>query len=79
MRRWMKLLMRGAVNYGANNWTLALSAPDLAERAAVKERYRESFIRHAMQWLAGDRDEDHAAACIFNLNGYEAMVECDPK
>ncbi len=79
LKRWMELLGRGAVVYGPNNWTLALTATNLAERAKTKERYRESAARHFMQWLNGDRDEDHAAGVVFNLNGYEAMLETDPK
>jgi len=79
LKRWMELLGRGAKAYGANNWTLALSATNLADRAKTKERYMESAARHFFQWLNGDRDEDHAAAVVFNLNGYEAMVETDPK
>jgi hypothetical protein len=35
------------------------------------ERFRASAVRHFVQWLQGATDEDHAAAVIFNLNGYE--------
>ena len=30
-------------------------------------RFRASALRHMMQWQAGEADEDHAAAVIFNL------------
>jgi hypothetical protein len=33
------------------------------------DRFRESFLRHALSVLRGDTDEDHHAACVFNLNG----------
>lgn len=76
--RWAALLSRGAVVYGKNNWMLALASTDIAEREKTKERYRESAARHFEQWLRGDRDEDHAAAIVFNLNGLEAMLDTDP-
>jgi predicted oxidoreductase len=28
-----------------------------------------------MQWFLGDRDEDHAAAVLFNINGAEYVRE----
>jgi hypothetical protein len=39
------------------------------------ERFRESAARHFVQWMNGERDEDHAAAVVFNLNGYEYVRE----
>ena len=30
------------------------------------QTYRESAIRHLMQYLAGDIDEDHLSACVAN-------------
>jgi hypothetical protein len=75
--RWAALLARGAAKYGPRNWTKALDSTDAAARAATTERFRRSAFRHMMQWLAGDRSEDHAAAVIFNLNGAEAMRDTD--
>lgn len=65
--RWAEHLTKGAQKYpdnadGTANWT----------RAAGREeyvRFRKSMLRHLMQFLRGDRDEDHAAAVVFNLNG----------
>jgi len=76
-QRWVELLDRGAKKYGKHNWCLALKATDRDAREKTKERFLESALRHFEQWIAGDRSEDHAAAVIFNMNGYEAMLETD--
>lgn len=76
-QRWADLLTRGAVVYGADNWLEGLREADPAKRLAIKKRYLESGSRHYVQWIRGDRDEDHAAAVFFNINGYEAMVWTD--
>jgi hypothetical protein len=73
-RRYAGLLTRGAVKYGKRNWCKAFDAPVGADRDATIARFRESATRHFFQWLEGDRTEDHAAAVIFNMNGYEAMT-----
>lgn len=77
LQRWAELLTRGAKVYGKNNWLLATTSSDTAARESTKARYLESAARHFEQWLAGDRDEDHAAAVMFNLNGYEHMLDTD--
>ncbi len=63
-KRWAEHLTLGAKKYTARNWMGAKSQEEL-------ERFRESAVRHFMQWLAGETDEDHAAAVFFNINGYE--------
>lgn len=75
--RWAELLSRGAQKYGKRNWCKALKSTDKAAREETKARFKESAFRHMMQWLQGDRSEDHAAAVLFNLNGYEAMLDTD--
>lgn len=67
-KRWAEHLAKGAKKYDKRNWMLA-------EGQAELDRFRESALRHMIQWLAGDRDEDHAAAVIFNLNGAEYVQE----
>jgi hypothetical protein len=67
--RWAEHLTTGAVKYpdvspGVANWTLARSQEELL-------RFRESALHHVRQWVNGERDEDHAAALFFNVNGYE--------
>jgi hypothetical protein len=36
-------------------------------------RYKESALRHFMSWYYEERDEDHAAAAFFNVNGCEII------
>ena len=72
-QRWSDLLKRGAEKYpdvkpGVPNWTLAIGNEE-------KNRFRESAFRHFVQWVRGDKDEDHAAAVIFNMNGYHYVEQ----
>ena len=67
--RWAEHLTKGAIKYpdnadGTANWTNAESVEELS-------RFKQSALRHFMQWYHGDRDEDHAAAVFFNINGSE--------
>ncbi len=64
LMRWNVHLMKGAEKYDRDNWTLGITEEAL-------ERYKRSAMRHLIQWLRGDRDEDHAAAVFFNINGAE--------
>jgi hypothetical protein len=59
-----ELLARGAQKYDDRNW-------EKAQGEAEMERFKSSALRHLMQWAAGETDEDHAAAVVFNLLGYE--------
>lgn len=63
------VMTRGAEKYNESytdrNWEKACTAEELA-------RMRSSAMRHFFQWLAGDEDEDHAAAVVFNLLAYES-------
>ena len=64
LKRWAMLMTRGADKYDDNNWMKANTEEEMA-------RFKASAFRHFMQWYEGDVDEDHAAAVIFNMNGYE--------
>lgn len=64
LTRWAELMERGASKYGRRNWQLAASEEEL-------ERFKSSAFRHFMQWIAGETDEDHAAAVFFNINAAE--------
>lgn len=66
--RWAEHLTAGARKYTARNWMLADGDEEY-------ERFRQSAVRHFVQWLRGDQDEDHAAAVIFNINGAEYVAE----
>lgn len=72
--RWATHLTMGAVvkGYGKRNWMQA-NGPE------EQERFRESAARHFRQWIRGDRDEDHAAAVFFNINGFEYVANMLPR
>jgi len=72
-RRWADHLTKGRAKYpdptpGAPNWTLASGVEEFL-------RAKESAARHFEAWLAGDRDEDHAAGVFFNINLAEYVME----
>jgi hypothetical protein len=62
--RWAEHLTKGAEKYNEGNWLKASGEEEL-------KRFRASAVRHFVQWLRGDTDEDHAAAVFFNINGIE--------
>lgn len=62
--RYAAHMSKGAAKYGARNWQYANSEEEL-------ERFKASALRHLVQWLRGERDEDHAAAVWFNVNAAE--------
>lgn len=64
LKRWAIHLTKGALKYAARNWTKATGD-------AEYQRFRSSAFRHFLQWYWGEKDEDHAAAVIFNINGAE--------
>jgi hypothetical protein len=64
LTRYANLLARGAVKYDARNWENGDSQEEL-------ERAEESLLRHTVQLLAGETDEDHAAAVWFNTQAVE--------
>jgi hypothetical protein len=66
--RWATHLTLGAEKYDARNWMLASGE-------AEYERFKESAARHFAQWYYGHRDEDHAAATVFNINGAEYVLD----
>jgi len=71
--RWAAHLQKGAVKYadiapGVPNWVLADSEKEM-------QRFRDSAFGHMIDWLKGKRDEDHAAAVFFNINGAEFVRE----
>jgi hypothetical protein len=49
----------GAKKYADRNW----------EKGIPTSRFMESLIRHAFQYLGGDRSEDHLAAVAWNALG----------
>jgi len=47
----------GAKKYGDNNWTKGQPA----------SRFLDSALRHAFKFAAGEKDEDHLIAAVWNL------------
>ena len=65
--RWAQHLTKGCEKYpdvepGVPNWTLAKGQAEYV-------RFKKSAIRHFIQAMQGQKDEDHFAAVFFNLNG----------
>lgn len=56
MPRVAKRYADGAVAYGNNNW----------RKGQLSSHVFASMIRHAMQWVIGDKSEDHLSAIIWN-------------
>ncbi len=72
LKRWAAHLTKGATKYrdvapNIPNWTLAQGPLEYF-------RFKESAFRHFMQWYYDDRDEDHASAVFFNINGAEYVL-----
>jgi hypothetical protein len=68
LKRWAEIMTRGKAKYGKDNWKRACSQEEL-------DRFKASAFRHFVQWLSGEKDEDHAAAVIFNLAAAEYVQE----
>lgn len=66
LTRFAELMARGARKYTERNWERAKGEEEL-------ERYRSSALRHLIQWVTGEDDEDHAAAVMFNLLAGETV------
>lgn len=66
--RWAEHMTKGAKKYGRHNWQLANSQEEL-------DRFKASAMRHMMQWLSGQDDEDHASAVMFNISAYEFVKQ----
>jgi hypothetical protein len=62
--RFAKHMAAGAQKYSSRNWEKASGQEEL-------DRFRESALRHCLQWFLGERDEDHASATWFNMMAYE--------
>lgn len=66
--RWVVHLNKGAKKYDKNNWMKAAGQEEY-------DRFKESALRHFIQWFRGETDEDHASAVFFNINGAEYVKE----
>jgi len=52
-----KVFERGADIHGRDNWRKGIPV----------RRYADSAIRHLLQHVDGQQDEDHAAQCVWNI------------
>jgi hypothetical protein len=52
-----KLYESGARKFGENNW----------QQGMPQNVFLDSGIRHALQYVRGDTDEDHLVAAVWNL------------
>lgn len=60
LTRLAKLYERGAAKYGDRNW----------EKGQPLDRYLDSALRHFNAYRAGQKDEDHLIATVWNIIGY---------
>lgn len=60
LQRLAELYSRGAQKYGDRNWQKANSQDEL-------DRFHASAFRHFIQFMKGDRDEDHGIGCVWNI------------
>lgn len=65
-KRWAEHLTKGAKKYAKRNWMKAQGEEEYL-------RFKESALRHFIQWYLEESDEDHASAVYFNLNGAEYL------
>lgn len=67
LTRFAQLMGRWAVKYTERNREKAWTLEEF-------NRFKESAIRHFMQWFNGEKDEDHAAAVLFNIMWAEYVL-----
>lgn len=60
LTRFADLMARGAAKYAERNWEKGNSQAEI-------DRAKSSALRHLIQWMTGEDDEDHAAAVMFNI------------
>ncbi|ASU78509.1 hypothetical protein CDG81_09705 [Actinopolyspora erythraea] len=64
LTRFARHMGRGAEKYSDRNW-------EKFEDKDALERAKSSLLRHVMQLVNGETDEDHAAAVMFNVMAVE--------
>ena len=57
LNRVLKRYLDGSEKYGENNWTKGMPL----------SVYYDSAMRHLTAWFAGEENEDHAAAAVWNI------------
>ena len=61
LTRYADHMKLGEIKHGRANWM---------KGGYPKDEYLQSALRHLLRLQAGDTDEDHCAAVIFNMFGY---------
>ena len=61
------VMTRGAQKYTEHNWKQAEGEEEL-------NRFAESMLRHLLQFVREEDDEDHLAAVWFNIGGIEYVI-----
>lgn len=65
LKRLAQLYERGAAKYGEHNWSKGIPL----------SRYLDSAFRHLVNYMEGDREEDHLIAAVWNLFSLVATEE----
>ncbi len=66
LTRFAGLMSRGKEKYGSRNWELSNTQEEL-------DRFKSSAFRHFIQYITDEKDEDHAAAVLFNITAIERI------
>ena len=69
LRRLAKHYEKGAIKYGDRNW----------EKGIPNDSFIDSALRHINQYQAGEENEDHLSAAVFNLFGIVHFEEVKKK
>jgi hypothetical protein len=62
----------GLKKYSKDNWKLLSTETDI-------ERYKDSAYRHLMDYFEGKTNEDHLAACVWNIFSIMYFEQQTPK
>lgn len=68
LKRWAEHMANGAKKYGDRNWEKADGQEEL-------DRFKASAMRHMIQFMMGETDEDHQSAIFFNISGAEYVKD----
>lgn len=68
LERWAAHMVKGAEKYGTDNWRKATGE-------IPRARFLRSLCRHLVQYIKGDRSEDHASAIMFNVSARELVPD----
>ena len=60
------LMSRGADKYSTRNWEKANSKEEM-------DRFKSAALRHMMQVMSDEKDEDHLSAVLFNITAIAYM------